>query len=195
MVTPVMRISFPAIFEPKVNPSGKLKYSCSLLISKDDKAGIQQLQDAVNKAIMKGKEKIWSNKVPGFRYKPLRDGDEELESGEKTDPCYKNMLFLNCASDTPPQVVTGTGSGIKPLLDTTALFAGCWVRADINAFPYKNSGNCGVGWGLNSILLVREDERLDGRMRATDAFAQYDVPVETGETTDSADANDQGDLV
>ena len=190
MITPLMRISYPALFEPKANPSGKLKYSCSLLISKDDKAGIQQLQDAVNKAIQNGKEKLWKGKIPTFRYQPLRDGDAELASGDKTGAEYKNCMFLNCSSDEAPGVVQATGSGPKPLLDTQAIFAGCWVRADINPFPYDNSGNKGIGWGLNNILLVKEDERLDGRMRATDAFANYDVPAEG-----DAPAEGSGDLL
>ena len=180
MITPLVRLSFPALFEPKPNPSGAMKYSCSLLISKDDKAGIQQIKDAIAKAIQKGKETLWSNKIPPFRYQPLRDGDAELASGEKTDPSYKNMMFLNCSANDPPGVVVATGAGPKPLLDKNAIFAGCWVRADINPFPYKNSGNCGVGWGLNNILLVKEGERLDGRMRAEDAFAAFDVQEDNG---------------
>lgn len=190
MITPIMRLSFPALFEPKANPSGKLKYGCSLLISKDDVAGVKQLQDAIQKAIQKGKDTLWSNKIPAFRYQPLRDGDAELESGEKTDPVYKNTYFLNCSADTAPGIVMATGSGPKPILDVTAIFAGCWVRADINAYPYKNSGNCGVGWGLNNVLLVKEGERLDGRMRATDAFANYDVVEEEGTTSEDPAGND-----
>jgi len=186
MITPIMRLSFPALFEPKANPSGKMKYGCSLLISKDDVAGVKQLQDAIQKAMQKGKETLWSNKIPAFRYQPFRDGDAELASGEKTDPVYKNTFFLNASADTAPGIVMATGSGPKPILDVSAIFAGCWVRADINAFPYKNSGNCGVGWGLNNVLLVKEGERLDGRMRATDAFANYDVVEEDGATGDPA---------
>jgi len=173
MITPEMIISYPALFEPKPNPSGKLKYSCSLLIDKDDKEGCKQLFNAVEKAKEKGKATIWSNKIPPFRYEPIRDGDKELESGEKTDPVYKNKYFLNCSSDTAPGVVQATAQGPKPLMDTETLFAGCFVRADINPFPYKNSGNSGIGWGLNNILLLREGPRLDGRMRAVDAFADF----------------------
>ena len=190
MITPVMRLSFPALFEPKANPSGKLKYGCSLLISKDDVAGVKQLQDAITKAIQKGKDTLWANKIPTFRYQPLRDGDAELESGEKTDPVYKNTFFLNCSADTAPGVVMATGAGPKPILDISAIFAGCWVRGDINAFPYKNSGNCGVGWGLNNILLIKEGERLDGRMRATDAFANYDVVEEENAVDGDPAGND-----
>ena len=45
MITPEAIISYAAVFEPKENPSGKLKYSCSLLFEKADKAGIAELQN------------------------------------------------------------------------------------------------------------------------------------------------------
>ncbi len=180
MITPVGIISYPSLFEPKPNPSGQLKYSCSLLFDKSDLAGIAALNEAVSKAIDKGITSLWKGKKPAFRYNPLRDGDDELKSGEKTDKVYAGKVFINCSSEQAPGVVVATGQGPKPLLDPTAIFAGCFVRADINPFPYSNKGNNGIGWGLNNILLLREGPRLDGRMRATDAFAEYGV--EEGET-------------
>ena len=170
MISPLMRISYPNLFEAKPNPSGALKFSCSLLIPKADVEGVKILRAAIEKAKAIGKEKIWKGKVPRFRYDPLRDGDEELASGDKTDKVYKGMYFLNSSSNDAPGVV---GPDAKPLMDHKAIFAGCWVRADINPFPYDNSGNKGVGWGLNNVMLVKEDERLDGRQNAEDAFADF----------------------
>ncbi len=178
MITPLMRISYPALFEAKVNPSGVLKFSCSLLISKTDVKGVEVLEAAIAKAIAIGKEKIWKGRVPNFRFAPLRDGDAELASGEKVDPIYAGIYFLNCSSNEAPGVV---GPTAELLLDRSAIFAGCWVRADINPFPYSNSGNNGVGWGLNHVMLVREDTRLDGRVKAEDAFSAFaETPAEPG---------------
>jgi hypothetical protein len=179
-----MRLSYPALFEAKENPSGALKFSCSLLIPKTDKEGVKALEAAIQGAIEKGKEKLWKGKLPKFRYSPLRDGDEELATGEKEGKEYEGMMFLNCSSDNPPGVV---GPNAKPLMSRDDIFAGCWVRADINPFPYSNSGNHGVGWGLNNIMLVKEDERLDGRQKAEDAFAGYAAADDGGE--------DSGDLM
>lgn len=173
MITGIARLSYPALFEPKANPSGALKYSCSLLIPKTDTASVEGVQKAINKAIETGKDKIWKGKQPNFRYKPLRDGDEELASGEKTDPIYAGHYFVNCSSDTQPGVV---GPDAKPLMNQSAIYAGCFVRADINPFPYSNSGNHGVGWGLNNIMLVREGERLDGKQNAEQAFGAFANP-------------------
>ena len=168
MITPKMIISYPAIFTPKENLSGVLKYSCSLLIDKKDTKGVAALKAAIDKAIMKGQSTIWGGKLPKFRYEPLRDGDAELASGDKEDAIYKGKYFLNCTSNDAPGVVD---KHAQPLLDQTALYAGCIVHADINPFPYKNSGNSGVGWGLNNVMLVSDGERLDGKKNAEDAFA------------------------
>ena len=163
-------LSYPALFEPKANLSGVLKYSCTLLFDKSDKAGIARLNDAIAAASEKGKSNIWNNKVPKFRYDPLRDGDEELSSGQKEDPVYKGKMFLNCTSNTPPGVVDQYA---KPVMDSEILYAGCIVRGQLNAFPYKNSGNCGIAWGLNGIMFVKDGQRLDGRIPSEQAFASF----------------------
>lgn len=173
MITGIVRISYPALFEAKPNPSGVLKYSCSILIKKEDTATLNAIRAAIDKAIELGKEKIWKGKVPKFRYEPLRDGDAELESGEKTGKEYKGCFFLNCSSDNPPGVV---GRDAKPLLDQGKIYAGCYVRVDINPFPYSNSGNHGIGWGLNNVMFWEEGERLDGRVSAEEAFASFAEP-------------------
>ena len=170
MITGECIISYPALFEPKVNPSGAMKYSCSLLFEKMDTEAIASLTKAIDIAILKGKETKWSGKLPKFRYQPLRDGDEELESGDKTDFVYEGKVFLNCSSDTPPGVVD---SHAKALMDQNKIYAGCIVRADVNPFPYKHSGNAGIGWGLNNIMLIADGSRLDGKQNAEDAFSKF----------------------
>jgi len=170
MITAKMIISYPALFEAKPNPSGAMKFSCSLLIDKSDEKGVKAIRAEIAKATAKGKGGVWQNKVPKFRYEPLRDGDEELASGEKTDAVYKNKFFLNCSANDAPGVV---GPDAQPLMDQNLIYAGCIVRADINPFPYKNSGNCGIGWGLNNVMLSSDGPRLDGRQNAEDAFSDF----------------------
>jgi hypothetical protein len=181
MITPEMIASFVKVFTPEPNLSGVMKYSIQLLIPKEDKKGIAALKAAIEKAKLKGKEKTWGGKIPPFRYQPLRDGDVELENGEKDDPSYKGRLFLNasCGETDRPQVV---GPDAQPLLDQSLLYSGCIVRADISPFPYKNAGNCGIGWWLNSLMVVRDGERLDGKQNAVDAFAAYATEPESEES-------------
>ena len=178
MITPEMTASFVKVFEAEPNLSGDMKFSIQLMINKDDKKGVAALESVVAKTIVKGKEKKWGGKKPAFRYKPLRDGDAELESGEKEDACYKNSLFINasCGEKDKPQVV---GPDAKPLMDEGLLYSGCVVRADLSPFAYKNGGNCGIGWWLNSIMVVRDGKRLDGKQNASDAFAGFATEEET----------------
>lgn len=170
MITNEVILSYPALFEPKPNPSGALKYSCSLLIDKSDVKGLELILKAIDAAAEKGKAGLWKGKVPKFRYEPLRDGDAELASGEKEDPVYKGKYFINCSANDAPGVV---GPNAKKLMDQTKIYAGCIVRADVNPFPYSSSGNNGIGWGLNNIMLVRDGQRLDGRNNPEDAFAAF----------------------
>ncbi len=178
MITGKCIISYPHLFEASPNPSGVMKFSASFLIDKTDTVTIDEINKAIDKAKAKGKGSIWNNKIPSFRYLPLRDGDAELANGEKEDPIYKGKFFLNASSDTMPGVVGPDG---KPLFDQNRLYAGCIVRGDINPFPYKNSGNCGVGWGLNNVMLISDGDRLDGRVAAEDAFAEYVADEENTE--------------
>lgn len=172
MITNEVTITFPVLFEAKENLSGDLKFSAGLLIDKSDKEGLARLKAEVAKATTKGKEKAWNGKVPKFRYDPIRDGDAELASGDKEGSEYKDRFFINasCNTDQPPGVV---GPDAQPLIDQSLIYSGCIVRADIRAFPYKKGGNCGIGWWLNNIMLVRDGERLDGKMNAVDAFAEF----------------------
>ncbi len=172
MITNEVIISYPHIWEAAKNPGGAMKYSCSILIDKNDKAGVAMFQKHIDLAIQKGRENIpaWKSKVPKFRYAPLRDGDQELEDGTKTDPVYEGKLFLNCSSNDAPGVV---GPDAKPLMNQDDLYAGCIVRLDVNPFPYSNSGNNGIGWGLNNVMLVRPGDRLDGRKNAEQAFGAF----------------------
>lgn len=164
-------ISYPYIFEPKENLSGALKYSCSLLIDKKDVKTVNAIRTMIAKVTEKGKEEKWNNKLPKFRYAPLRDGDAELASGDKDDPSYKGKFFLNASSNDPIGVVD---EHARPLMDQTKIYAGCIVNADVNPFAYKMKGNCGIGWGLNNIMFVKESgTRLDGKQNAESAFANF----------------------
>lgn len=192
MIVGKVRISYPALFEPKLNPSGKLKYSCSLLIPKADEKLVSQIRAGIDKAIARGKEKIWSGKVPRFRNEPMRDGDAELESGEKTGKEYAGHYFINCSSDEAPGIVGPDG---KPLMDQKTIYAGCYVYADVNPFPFSNSGNHGVGWGLNNVMFKEPGDRLDGRQDAQTAFADFVDPDDPSDPTIEGNGDPETDIV
>jgi hypothetical protein len=49
-------------------------------------------------------------------------------------------------------------------------------------YPFDNSGNRGVGVGLNNVMVVEKGPRLDGRKSASEEFAEY-----AGERDDDGD--------
>ena len=173
MITKVVRVSYVNVFEPKMSPAGDMKYSLTLLIPKADTVAVEELQAAVAKAIEQGKAKKWSGKVPRFKYEPIRDGDAELEAGDKEGAEYVGHYFINASSSKPPGISYIESGTVRPLTDPTKLYSGCYCRVDLNPFPYSNAGNNGIGWGLNNVLLIRKGERLDGRQSCEDAFKAF----------------------
>jgi len=178
MITGIVRFSYLNAFEPKKTPSGDMKYSASILVPKEDELSVKEVKAAINAAVQKG---IDANKFsaaqtnsPKF-HNPLRDGDVEFENGDRGAE-YKGHYFLNSSSVNKPGIV---GADAKPLFDPDDFYSGCHGRADINFFPFKNAGNIGVGVGLNNLMKIRDGERLDGRQKAEDAFANYAATEQT----------------
>ena len=189
MITSLVRFSYLNCFEAKPNPSGDLKFSASILIPKEDTIGIKSVQAAINEAVQKGLDnnKFTKAQVSGLRL-PLRDGDEEHENGNRGAE-YKGCFFMNASSVNKPGVVKAQSDGPPvPIFDPEDFFSGCYGRADVNFFPYNQAGNRGIGVGLNNLMMVKEGERLDGRQKAEDAFANYtEEAVETSEETPTGD--------
>jgi len=169
MILENVRVSFVNVIEPAETLSGDLKYSVQIHIGKDDKANVKAAQAAVEKTIKKGLAK-WGGKKPKFRYEPLRDGDVEIESGDQTDKVYAGIYFFSASKDPKYGKVGVVDENLKPIMDADKIYSGCYCNVDVNPFPYDNSGNKGVGWGLSNIMFVEDGDRLDGQQSAQDAF-------------------------
>jgi len=180
MILENVRVSFVNLAEPKENLSGQLKYGCQVHIDKDDKANLARAKAGVDKAIAKGKSKMWAGKKPKFRYEPLRDGDQELEDGDQTDRSYEGVIFLNASKDPKYGKVGMVDSDLSPIMDADKIYSGCYCNVDVNPFPFSNSGNNGIGWGINNVMFVEDGDRLDGQQSTDQAFASL-APERDGE--------------
>lgn len=190
MITTLVRFSYLNAFEAKPTPSGDLKFSVSCLIPKKDTKGIKEIHAAINAAVQKGLDnnKFTQAHVKNLRL-PIRDGDKEFEAGDR-GPEYKGCFFVNATSKNKPGCVKAQkDSRPVPVFDPDDFYSGCYGRADVNFFPYNQAGNRGVGVGLNNLMMVKEGERLDGRMKAEDAFETY-TGEDTGEETSEAASGD-----
>lgn len=163
------RFSYVHVFEPKpTKEGGEAKYGTAILWPKSDKALTAMVEEAVAAAKEKGKATLakWGGKIPANCKSPIRDGDTERED----DEAYKGMYFLNCSSKQKPGVRVLENGQVVEALGMEDFYSGCWGAATLNFFPYENSGNKGVGAGLNNVIKTRDDERLAGGSSADADF-------------------------
>lgn len=152
VVTGEVRLSYVNLFEAKAIIEGQpAKYSLTVLISKEDKATIKQIQNAVQEVIDSSQGILKGTK--GLKT-PLRDGDEEKDSIE-----YENHLFMNVSSQQAPIVVD---ENRQEVINAREVYSGCYGRVSMNFFAYNQAGNKGVGVALNAVQKTRDGEALGG---------------------------------
>lgn len=176
VITGKVRLSYCYIFEPRPDDNGDEKYSCSILIPKEDKETLRKIKAAVDAAVELGKTSKWGGKIPANLKKPLRDGDEERPD----DPAYAGHYFLNATSRTKPGIAKPIGKGsdgkmkFQEITDSTEVYSGCYAKVSLNFYPFDAKGNRGVAAGLNNIVKVQDGEFLGGRASIQDEFADVD---------------------
>lgn len=151
VVTGVGRLSYVFIREPDEDD----KYSLCFLLPKSDVLSYQKIMMAIEAAKEIGRDKKWSNKIPGNLSLPLRDGDLELDRG----PEYAGHWFFNARTTMPPLTVDASKQDI---VDLNEVYSGCFGRVSINFYPYykEEKGARGVACSLLAIQKIAEGERL-----------------------------------
>ena len=156
------RLSYFNGWEPKSINGGPEKYSVSLLIPKDDKETITAIEKAIDAAIEEGIGKF-GGKKPN---KAAINGDIERD-----DEAYKGHYFINANSVTAPQIVD---KAVKPILDRSEVYSGCYARVSISFYAFNSNGNKGIACGLGNIQKIRDGEPLGGRSNAADDFTSLE---------------------
>ncbi len=158
------RLSFPALFEaaPQMGDATKLKFEATILLPPD--TDIAPLHAALKKAVLDK----FGELIPLAPDKyPIKD----CEAKTAAKPLKGYLSGWHCIttkSDYAPELFD---QRVKPLIDQEALYAGCWVNLFCKAYGYNVKGNRGVTFGLNAVQLVRDGDRLDGRVSGVKAFA------------------------
>lgn len=161
VVTAEVRFSYLNVLEPRQGENDKEpKYSVALLIDKDDTVTLGRFKTAVEEAKKQGLEKVWGGKLPAKIDVPIRDGDAERPD----DPNYAGKYYVNAKTGVkyPPQVVKPVNGVFERITDPLDITSGDFGMATVNLFPYKASGNNGIGVALNAICLTRKGEPLAG---------------------------------
>src|SRR3990167_2865693 len=164
VVTGKVRLSYAHLFEPYTNdPEKEARYSVTILIPKKDKPTLNKIRTAEEAAKEDGKSSKFGGKIPNNLSSIIHDGDEEADL--ERNPEYAGHMYMAMSSKSRPGVVD---QDLNPILDSTAVYSGCYARVSINAFPYNTAGKKGVSFGLNNVQFLEDGEPLGGRTRAED---------------------------
>lgn len=166
VITGKVRFSYANVWEPKSINGGDEKYSVSLIIPKNDTKTINDIKKAIEVAKQDGKAKF-GGRIPANLKTPLRDGDiDRLD-----DEAYKDSYFINANSKDKPQIVD---KNVKPILDQSEVYSGCYGRASITFYAFNSNGNKGIACGLGNLQKLAEGDALSGRSKAEDEFSIFE---------------------
>lgn len=176
--TPVFRVSYPNLFQPKRNDlNGKDEYSIVALFKKGD--DLTKLKAACQAAIEKkwGKDK---NQWPPNLRTPFRLQEERAKTvdGRRVLPAghEEGAIFINLKSAQRPGIVD---HNVQAILDESQIYSGCYGIAAVNAYAYDTKGNRGISFGLQHFQKIKDGEPLGNRARPEDAFAPVAIEGES----------------
>jgi len=170
VMTKTFQVSFPKIFTPELNDSGKEVYSLTMLFdSEEDVSNLKAL--AINTAVGKYGEEVKNNKKFNWPFK--RNDDIDLERF----PNFKGKIWADAKTQYAPGLVD---QNKQEIINQNEFYAGCYARAVVTCYTYDFKGKKGVSFGLTAIQKVRDGEKLGG---GVDAATFFDT-IETEETVD-----------
>jgi hypothetical protein len=164
----LVRFSYVNLETAKCAPGSDIpKFGMSVIIPKANKKTIRAIEDAVEAAIVLGKEKHGSKFGTAAKFKlPMRDGDEERE-----DTAYAKSFFLNANANNRPGMVD---KKVQPILDPKEIKSGDWGNVSLNFYPFNVGTSTGVAVGLNHVQKVKDGEPLGSVTNAADEFDEVE---------------------
>lgn len=184
VLTPEFRVSFPNVFQARAAMEGQdPKFGLTMLFPKN--ANLNELKAAVKEAVVNkwGADPAkWPvDKLTGkSRLRlPFRAGEEKDYAGYGPD-----IIFASATSKIKPGLV---GPDVKPIIDPSEFYAGCYARATVTAFAYDVKGNVGIALGLRNVQKVRDGEPLGGKNSPENDFDAIAVPSDERDTVEAND--------
>lgn len=177
-----VRLSYVNVFEPRETPQGTMKYSVTCLLPKSDTKTYETLMGVVKAEMELAKDdKLKGVSKPRL---PLHDGDGVSPTGVEYGPeCKGHWVFTASANaEYPPHLVD---QRVQPIMDHSQIYSGCWGYVALSVYAYNNQSR-GIGFGLNGIQKVRDDEPLGYSFNVSSAFK----PIEGGSGSEACEVDD-----
>lgn len=161
-----VRLSFPALWEPRKGPDANSKpaYQAAFILDKKSNAAdIASVKAAIATVV---KEAFKGKQPPKIA---LREGTEKPD----TDGYGEEVMFINARSDRRPQVV---GRRMEPInAEDNKVYAGCYVNATIRLWPQDNQYGKRINAQLRAIQFVKDGEEFgDGAVDVNKEFKALD---------------------
>jgi hypothetical protein len=171
-----VRISRHNLFTPysQGGSAEDSKYTITVLIPKADLESKASIDAAIEAAAQEALHTKWNGVAPVPLITPLHDGDGMRPNGESYAPECAGHYVLTANTKTQPEVVDAT---LQPLTNTREIYRGVWVYVSVTFFSYMRNGKKGLGCGLGPVMRYMDDDPLDGRLTAKNAFAAVAAPV------------------
>lgn len=167
-ITGEVRFSFVNVFEPRAQvEGGEPRYSITLLIPKSDVKTLNEIHKAIESAKQEGISKVFNGTLPPMVRVPLHDGDGVRPNGEPFGEECRGHMVMTASSTQKPDVV---GDDLKPVMNRSDVYSGCYGRVSLNFFAYNKNGNRGIGCGLRNVQKLRDGEPLSGKTSASEDF-------------------------
>jgi hypothetical protein len=88
-------------------------------------------------------------------HSPFRKQEEKIKFGGFTP----GLMFMTCTSKFKPPIVDVRGN---PIVDQAKVYPGVWAILSINRYTYNDVRKKGVAFGLQSVMIIGDDEPLGG---------------------------------
>lgn len=174
IVLPMVRLSYPSLFQPTAMKGGKPKFSATLLLNKKEHAAvIKKVEQLIERATLDKFGKKMTFKTDNVC---LHDGNEKAEKDGYGD----EVMYLVAKSDTRPEVVDAALVRINE--EDGKIYGGCYVDASVELFAYhhKESGSKGVSAQLRAVRFRKDGPSFGGGgpVKAEDEFEPVSADVD-----------------
>jgi hypothetical protein len=167
ILTPVFRVSFPQLGEPKaIAGQGEPKFGLKMLFPKSMTGKDLELFNNMKEACKKVSLEYFGGILPANLKKPFRDGDKD-----STYPEDSGHWFCSARTNRRPGVVDSSLIEYKTVQEINNLiYAGCWARATLLVGATDTAGNKTCYLILQNIQKIKDDSPFSGRKSPVDEF-------------------------